>query len=338
MQDQNIKSQQTAFALIRILFGVVWLLNAWFQASSAYQGQLLANFSANESGQSFWVHDYMHWILQGMQSIADPSATIIMVILDVFIGVSLVLGVWGRFFGWVGLVYSAFLWTSFEGFGGPYGSGATDPGPGIIYAIVFGFLLATSAWDKLSLSPIASSSATSGAAFGSGLVAPWKQPLAFDLDRMTAVRIIFGLVWTFDAFWKWHPYFLNHLVTVITQGDHSDPGWLLVYVNFVIAIIRGIGPEVVAVVIALLETSIAVSLLTGQWLRLFVPVGLVFSMGIWFTAEGLGGPYTATSTGMPDDIVGNAIIYVFAFAILYVANYRFHAKTQTIQGRPVATV
>lgn len=323
MSQQFVRHQQTGFAVLRILFGVVWLFNAWFQASSAYEGQLISGLSANEAGQSFWVRDYMHWILQAIHVVNNPSFTVIVVTLDLLIAASLLLGVLGRLFTWVGLFYSMFLWTSFEGFGGPYGPGATDPGPGIIYAIVFGFVLATNAWERLSIT------SKSADALEDSTMASWEQPLWLGLDRMRTVRVMFGLLWTFDAFWKWHPYFLNHVTGIISQGDQSDPGWLLVFVQSVIAVIKVVGPELVGVLIALLETLIAFSLLTGVWRRIFVPAGLIFALGIWFSAEGLGGPYSVTSTGMPDNILGNAIVYVFAFMFLYLADYRSPNPAQT---------
>ena len=41
-----------------------------------------------------------------------------------------------------GLVFSLLLWGAAEGFGGPYGQGSIDVGVAIIYAVMFGALLA----------------------------------------------------------------------------------------------------------------------------------------------------------------------------------------------------
>jgi nitrite reductase (NO-forming) len=46
-----------------------------------------------------------------------------------------------------------------------------------------------------------------------------------------------------------------------------------------------------------------------------VIVGLVFSLLIWSTAEGFGGPYTAGSTDL-----GTAIIYAVVFALLFLVD------------------
>lgn len=50
-----------------------------------------------------------------------------------------------------GLVYSLLLWSTAEGFGGPYGPGFTGNrgdvlGTAIVYAVLFAFLLAARPW------------------------------------------------------------------------------------------------------------------------------------------------------------------------------------------------
>jgi nitrite reductase (NO-forming) len=40
----------------------------------------------------------------------------------------------------IGLVYSLLIWTTAEGFGGPYTGDSTDPGAAIAYVVVFASL------------------------------------------------------------------------------------------------------------------------------------------------------------------------------------------------------
>ncbi|HEX7324128.1 MAG TPA: hypothetical protein VF292_02090 [Rhodanobacteraceae bacterium] len=69
-----------------------------------------------------------------------------------------------------------------------------------------------------------------------------------------------------------------------------------------------------AVISVIIEVVIACSLLSGRWLRVTLPLGLVFSLLIWTTAEGFGGPYGNGTTGMPGNLFGTAIIYALLFA------------------------
>ncbi len=59
-------------------------------------------------------------------------------------------------FRWVcagGAVLSLLIWSTAEGFGGPYGPGSTDVGTSVAYVVVFGLLWWSDAGGRLSLRP-----------------------------------------------------------------------------------------------------------------------------------------------------------------------------------------
>ena len=58
----------------------------------------------------------------------------------------------------------------------------------------------------------------------------------------------------------------------------------------------------------LIETAIALGLLLGFARRITYFAGALFSLLIWSTAEGFGGPYTSGATN-----VGPALVYVLVF-------------------------
>jgi nitrite reductase (NO-forming) len=57
--------------------------------------------------------------------------------LEVSLGVALILGILRKLTYTGGLLLSLLIWAVPEGFGGPYGPGATDIGTGVAYSFVF---------------------------------------------------------------------------------------------------------------------------------------------------------------------------------------------------------
>lgn len=64
---------------------------------------------------------------------------------------ALILGVFSNLTYVVGILLSIVIWTTAEGFGGPYVAGSTDIGAAIIYALVFVGLFLSSAGLHLGL-------------------------------------------------------------------------------------------------------------------------------------------------------------------------------------------
>jgi nitrite reductase (NO-forming) len=130
-----------------------------------------------------------------------------------------------------------------------------------------------------------------------------------------ALRISFGIIWLIDAVLKWLPGFrANYMGTVMGQAQ-GQPGWLKPWFNFWINLQH---PRVMffAYLVAMVETLIAVAVLLGFARKLSYSAAIVFSLLIWGTAEGFGGPYTS---GASD--IGTAVIYAVVFAGLLVLSY-----------------
>lgn len=129
------------------------------------------------------------------------------------------------------------------------------------------------------------------------------------------VRILFGLVWLADVYFKWQPSFLNGLLDVMHDGTMGQPGWLMPWFNFNHAIIA-IQPGLWAYGIAIVETAIALALVVGLARKLTYIGGAVWSLLIWATAEGFG-------RSRPGEIatdIGTAIIYAVVFLALLAAD------------------
>ncbi|MEJ2686522.1 MAG: hypothetical protein P8124_04800 [Gammaproteobacteria bacterium] len=319
-QSYPTSGQQTAFGALRVTFGIIWLINAWFQIQSISLGHFLHWFAENHSGESPWLHAYIGWIFHGIQLTGTLPIEVTIAVVDILLALSLLTGLWLRFFGVVGILYGLFVWSTMGALGEPYSTGATDPGPGIVYAIAFLLITLAAPIDSQDTSPP-----------GGADVAPSAHP-GSALDRFTIGRILFGLLWAFDASWKWHPYFFSHFASYISHAEAGQPAWIMAYDQFVVHVINLIGPGICGLLVAILETLLAVSLLSGKWLRLFLPLGALFTLGIWTTAEGWGGPYSAGSTGMPGNLVGNAVLYCFIFAFFMVVYYPLYSERRPTES------
>ena len=129
------------------------------------------------------------------------------------------------------------------------------------------------------------------------------------------LRIAFGVIWLIDATLKWLPGFRSSYMSVIMGEAQGQPGWLRPWFNFWI---RFQHPDAMflAYLAAVVETLIAVALIIGFARKLTYLSAIAFSLLIWGTAEGFGGPYTS---GASD--IGTAIIYAVVFAGLLMLSY-----------------
>jgi uncharacterized membrane protein YphA (DoxX/SURF4 family) len=144
---------------------------------------------------------------------------------------------------------------------------------------------------------------------------PVSIPLAsWRLKGMGILRIIFGLVWAVDAWFKWQPDFIHNFESYLTGAVEGQPPVVHGWVDFWVRVIN-VNPHVFAYLVAIGETAVAIGLIFGLLSNLTNITGILLSVVIWSTAEGFGGPYTAGSTD-----IGAAIIYVLVFAGLFLAN------------------
>ena len=292
-----------AFRQIVALFGLIWLLNAGFQFSGWFWlpehgggAGLVHAFTAATGHAPAWARGYLGWATQLVREAGPHGVALGMVAVALLIGLSLISRIGLRAACWLGMAYSLFCWTTLDAFGYPYSHGQTDPGVFVNYLIAFVFVL--------SVAPMISPGARHAAAPQATL---W-----------TTGRLLFGLLWAFDAVLKWQPYLLTHFLGQLTPAAQGQPAWIAAYIGFVAGIVRTVGPTLVAVVVAMLETAIALSLLSGRWLRVSVPFGFVYSLAVWTTAEGWGGPYSSAGTGVRGNVVGNVLIYAVIFLFFMV--------------------
>jgi nitrite reductase (NO-forming) len=128
------------------------------------------------------------------------------------------------------------------------------------------------------------------------------------------LRIVLGLAWTANATLKWFPAFGAAFLPMLTGASQDQPGFLKPWFNLVTAVAADGRAPFLALGSAVMETYLAVALLTGFARKTSYAVGAIYTALIWATAEGFGGPYVpGTSTD-----VGAAIISSLLFLMLLI--------------------
>lgn len=129
-----------------------------------------------------------------------------------------------------------------------------------------------------------------------------------------ALRVAFGFAWAADAYLKWSPAIRGDIITVLTQAQQGQPAWEQAWINVWVHVAQ-INPLAFGTLIALVETALALSLITGVLSRWAIPAGFAFALLIWSVPQGFGGPYAPDTTD-----IDSGIIYALMFAALWVGS------------------
>ncbi len=130
--------------VIRILFGVVWLIDAQFKWRPSFLNAFTSYLTGALDGQSALVQGWIHlWI--DVVNVNPLVFAYVVAFAETALAIALILGVFSNlaFFG--GVLLSFVIWSTAEGFGGPYVAGSTDIGTAVIYIFVFALLFLTRA-------------------------------------------------------------------------------------------------------------------------------------------------------------------------------------------------
>jgi thiosulfate dehydrogenase [quinone] large subunit len=123
-------------AAVRIGFGLIWAVDAVFKFEPAFYRGILALIKAKDAGEPSWLNPWFNAWYRIVGSNQHLFAIMILII-EVLISLSLVLGIARRLNYALAAVFSFLIWGVGEAFGGPYVSGTTDVNAGIIYVLVF---------------------------------------------------------------------------------------------------------------------------------------------------------------------------------------------------------
>jgi hypothetical protein len=303
-------AQARGLQWLQRLFGLIWLYDTWTASSSATRHALAAFLGLPFA--STWVH------------LAGTGV----LLLGLFIALALLTGKGMRAALWVGIGYLLFLWIFIE-HGGDFDpmTGGTDIGTAPSYILLLVFVWA--GWHVRTA-----------------------QGSQRDFDTgwywVHAARVMFGFVWAWDALYKLRPHFLTHFTSYLVgpnamsgvgatamAGMSGQPGWVVAWLHGWVGFIDATSPLAFGIATAVIEVVIACGLVTGRGLRVVLPLGLIFSLLIWITAEGFGGPFGNGTTGMPGNMFGTAIIYALLFAgLMIVYRWPFVPRTSPTAASP----
>lgn len=128
------------------------------------------------------------------------------------------------------------------------------------------------------------------------------------------LRILLGSAWAVNAVLKWLPAFGAAFFSMLTGASQDQPAFLKPWFGLVTSIASDGRAPLFAFGSAAIETYLAVALLTGFARKVTYSVGAIYTVLIWATAEGFGGPYVPGSS----TDVGAAIIYTLLFLMLLI--------------------
>lgn len=137
------------------MFGIIWLIDAAFKWSPTFINNLTDYLTEGAQGQPALVQAWVHLWVQGVS--VDPHFFAIVVALaETAIAIGLLFGLFTKVAIVGGIAMTLVIWSTAEGFGGPYAAGSTDVGAAIIYALLFVALFLGKCWQYYSIDKILS--------------------------------------------------------------------------------------------------------------------------------------------------------------------------------------
>jgi uncharacterized membrane protein YphA (DoxX/SURF4 family) len=133
-----VRHAQPLKTIFRILLGVAWLTDGVLKFTSGFVNDFLSSVQASQANAPSWLSGWFSF----WASVASSNSTTIVYTVGIFeiaLGLALIFGFMRKVAYLGGVILGLLIWAVPEGFGGPYqtGSGGTDIGTGIIYAIAF---------------------------------------------------------------------------------------------------------------------------------------------------------------------------------------------------------
>lgn len=133
--------------ILRIAFGIVWAIDAWlkWRPGSDFFRNFTGHVEMASDGQPPLIQVWIHGWMQVIHYLNPYFCARLIGITEVALAVGLIFGMLSNLTYAVGILLSLMIWTTAEGFGGPYNSSNVDIGAAIIYVLVFTGLFLSSA-------------------------------------------------------------------------------------------------------------------------------------------------------------------------------------------------
>ncbi len=131
-------------AMVRVTFGVVWAVDAVFKWMPGFRPEILSLVQAAAKGQPTWLAPWFNFWISVISAHQGLVATLT-ALTETAIALAMIIGFARKTTYAFSGVFALLIWSTAEGFGGPYSTGATDIGAAVIYAVAAAILLALNA-------------------------------------------------------------------------------------------------------------------------------------------------------------------------------------------------
>lgn len=137
-----------AIGALRILFGGIWAIDAILKWETGFRTNFLGDLMSASVGQPRAVQAWIDLWVQLVK--VNPAAfATLEALAESLLAVCLLAGAFTNVVSVGGIGLCLMIWSTAEGFGGPYGPQSTDVGAALVYALVFAALLFTGAGRSL---------------------------------------------------------------------------------------------------------------------------------------------------------------------------------------------
>ena len=144
------KWRTNGLGLVRISFGFAWGIDAYFKWQPSFVSDFSSYLTGALSGQPVLVREWIKFWIEVIQ--IDPVFFAYLVAAsETGLAIALVLGAFSNMAYLGGSLLALVIWSTAEGFGGPYNAGSTDIGAAIVYVFVFALLFFSRAGLELGL-------------------------------------------------------------------------------------------------------------------------------------------------------------------------------------------
>lgn len=128
-----------AVGVVRMLFGLVWAIDAQFKWRPSFAGDFAGYLTGALANQPPLVRAWIHlWI--DVVNVNPVAFAYLVAVAETALAAALVLGLFSNLAYLGGSALAFVIWSTAEGFGGPYVAGSTDIGAAVIYIFVFALL------------------------------------------------------------------------------------------------------------------------------------------------------------------------------------------------------
>jgi thiosulfate dehydrogenase [quinone] large subunit len=124
LPDNVLSYLSKRIAIVRIVFGVVWVIDAAFKFEPAFYNGILQTVKGADAGEPNWLNPWFH-LWYRLIGVNPHLFAIVIILAESLTALALLLGVARRLNYVLGAILSILIFAVAEGFGGPYVTGST---------------------------------------------------------------------------------------------------------------------------------------------------------------------------------------------------------------------